>query len=168
VPKKEGNKVEVSEMISEMLRIDSEIKAHRTSIEELLQKGQSLRSEVEATFTSLPFGLPAIATAKPPKSDSPDDLKTAWKLVLKRAAVKAHAEGKAKDLALTTAMASGQRFLTKRGGVELPWMSEWVGGMIDKLFGQQAVTPVAETTDETTVVEPPIAEAPKAAKKRKK
>ena len=70
---------------------------------------------------------------------------------------------------MTTAMASGQRFLTKRGGVELPWMSEWVGGMIDKLFGQQAVTPVAETTDDTKEVEPSIAEAPKkASKKRKK
>ena len=148
VPRKEGNTLNVTEMIERMLAIDTDIKTHETAIVELRQEGQGLRSEVEATFTSLPFGLPAIATAKPPKSEGKDDLKVGLKLALKRAIAKAHAEGAAKDIVASIADAAGRRFVERRNA-ELPtWVGEWSKQMIDKTFPQpQVEKPVVERTE---------------------
>jgi hypothetical protein len=168
VPRKDGNTLNVTDSINRMLAIEDEIKKHEGSILDLRKEGQSLFAEFESWRTNLPFGLPEIAAnTKALKREGKDDLKVGLKLALKRAIAKAHADG-TNDIAATV-QAVGLRFMEKRGCGELPtWVSEWASGMIDKMHGQQAVRPVAEATDETKVVEPPIAESPKATKKRKK
>jgi hypothetical protein len=155
-------------MINEMLAIENEIKSHRSSIDELLQKGLNLRSEFESWRTNLPFGLPEIATAKPRKSEGKDDLKVALKLVLKRAAAKAVSDGCAKDVALNMAETAGRKYVEKKGADLPSWVAEWSKQLIEKMYPQSQVeAPVANASENKEIGSVPT-EAPKASKKRKK
>jgi hypothetical protein len=167
---KDGERMNLSDSINRMLAIEDEVKVHESAILDLRKEGQEIVAQFDSWRTNLPFGLPAIAAkGKASKAEGKDDLKVGLKLALKRAIAKAHADGCAKEVALTSADAAARRFCEKKGVVELPnWVGPWTAQTVDKTFPQlQAEAPVADAI-ETKEIEPSQAAAPKATKKRKK
>jgi hypothetical protein len=153
-----------ADTISRMLVIENEIKEHESSLVELRKEGQGLFTEVQSWGLGLTFAAAPKAAAS--KTDGRKD-DVGLKLAVKRSILKSKNGGSPRDVALTVAAVTAQKFVEKKG-ISLPtWVAEWTERFAGKTFLHSEVeTPVAEISIKE--VEPEGTEAPKPTKKRKK
>ncbi|MCZ2153173.1 MAG: hypothetical protein LC114_04610 [Bryobacterales bacterium] len=159
-----------NELISRMTEIEGEMHGHEQALANLRSEGQSLFSQFEDWRKGLRFAPAAAVPAPASKTDADrkDDLKTAFKLAIKRAIQKAKDGGSTIEAAVALAGATAMKVAEKKG-VEVPtWIGGWTETQIEKAFPQpQGDAPAAEISESKEIESVPT-DAVKPVRRRKK